>query len=395
MAAHRVPPGSPSSLREANRARILDTIKQLGAMTQVELADATGLSPATVSIIVNELAAGGMLTTAQITRSGRRATQVTMSRGLGLVAGVHFSTRLLRLVLCDPVGTVVAAQRMPLPTDHRSDTSMDQAAELLQDMLTDVGATRDELQGVGVGICAPYDPQTDMLSVPGLLRGWDEVRIAESMSRRMGTPVVADNDANLAMLAESRFGIARGVSSAVFVAISHGIGAGIMTHGQILRGHAGLAGEIGHIRVVENGQLCRCGNRGCLEMVVNAAAIAAALRGAIGSVTLRDVIAMARQGDIGATRVIADAAQHIGFAIAALSNIVSPEVTVIGGELAAAGGILTVPLEAAIERHSLHNPLSPPRVHISELGTDASARGAAAYAIDSVFQAGVASQATA
>lgn len=395
MAAHRVPPGSPSSLREANRARILDTIKQLGAMTQVELADATGLSPATVSIIVNELAAGGMLTTAQITRSGRRATQVTMSRGLGLVAGVHFSTRLLRLVLCDPVGTVVAAKRMPLPTDHRSDTSMDQAAELLQDMLTDVGATRDELQGVGVGICAPYDPQTDMLSVPGLLRGWDEVRIAESMSRRMGTPVVADNDANLAMLAESRFGIARGVSSAVFVAISHGIGAGIMTHGQILRGHAGLAGEIGHVRVVENGQLCRCGNRGCLEMVVNAAAIAAALRGAIGSVTLRDVIAMARQGDIGATRVIADAAQHIGFAIAALSNIVSPEVTVIGGELAAAGGILTVPLEAAIERHSLHNPLSPPRVHISELGTDASARGAAAYAIDSVFQAGVASQATA
>ena len=72
-----------------------------------------------------------------------------------------------------------------------------------------------------------------------------------------------------------------------------------------------------------------------------------------------------------------------------------PEITVIGGELAAAGGILTVPLEAAIERHSLHNPLTPPRVHISELGTDAPALGAAAYAIDTVFQAGVANQATA
>ncbi|MCW5954022.1 MAG: ROK family transcriptional regulator, partial [Propionibacteriaceae bacterium] len=198
MAIPRVPPGSPSSLREANRARILDTIKQLGAMTQVELADATGLSPATVSIIVNELAAAGLLTTAQVTRSGRRATQVAMSRGLGLVAGVHFSSRALRLVLCDPLGSVVAAQRMPLPTDHRADTSLDQAAELLHDMLVDVDAERDELQGVGVGICAPYDPATDMLSVPGLLRGWDEVRIVESLSRRLGAPVVADNDANLA-----------------------------------------------------------------------------------------------------------------------------------------------------------------------------------------------------
>lgn len=364
-------------------------------MTQVELADATGLSPATISIIVNELVAAGMLSTAQTTRSGRRATQVALSRGLGPVAGIHFSSRSLRLVLCDPDGTVIAAQRMPLPTDHRSDTGLDQAAELLQDLLTEVGAGRDELQGAGVGICAPYDPETDMLSVPGLMRGWDEVPIAESLGRRLGVPVVADNDANLAMLAESRFGIAKGRSSAVFVTISHGIGAGILTHGQILRGHAGLAGEIGHMRVVENGQLCRCGNRGCLEMVVNATAIAGALRNTVGAVTLRDIIAMARQGDIGATRVIADAAQHIGFAIAALSNVVSPEITVIGGELAAAGGILTVPLEAAIERHSLHNPLTPPRVHISELGTDAPALGAAAYAIDTVFQAGVANQATA
>lgn len=395
MAVQRVPSGSPSSLREANRARILDTIKQLGAMTQVELADATGLSPATVSIIVNELAVAGLLTTAQVTRSGRRATQVAMSRGLGLVAGVHFSSRALRLVLCDPLGAVVAVKRMPLPSDHRADTTLDQAAELLHDMLADVETDRAGLQGVGVGICAPYDPATDMLSVPGLLRGWDEVRIAESLSRRLGSPVVADNDANLAMLAESRFGIAKSMSSAVFVIVSHGIGAGIMAHGQILRGHAGLAGEIGHIRVVENGQLCRCGNRGCLEMVVNATAIAGALRNTVGSVTLRDIIAMARQGDIGATRVIADAAQHIGFAIAALSNIVSPEITVIGGELAAAGGILTVPLEAALERHSLHNPLNPPRVHISELGTDAAALGAAAYAIDSVFQAAVANQASA
>jgi len=386
MAVSRVPPGSPGSLREANRVRIVDAIKQFGAMTQVEVADRTGLSPATVSIIVNELVATGVFTTEQVTRSGRRATQVTLSRQLGVVAGVHFSSRALRLVLCDAVGTVITQQRMPLAADHRSDTGLDRAAELILDMLDSLGTTRDELHGVGLGICAPYDASTDTLSVPGLMRGWDEVRIAESLSRRLDQPVLVDNDANLAMLAESRFGAARGKSSAVFVHIGHGIGAGILSQGAILRGHAGLAGEIGHIQVVPNGALCRCGNRGCLEMVVNSTAIAANLRQTVGPIALRDVILMARQGDLGATRVIADAAEQIGFALAALTNVLDPETIVVGGELALAGGILTLPLEASLSRHSLHSALTPPRVQLSEFGTEAAVLGAATYAIDSLLQ---------
>ena len=378
-----VPSGSQTSLREANRARILDTINRLGAMTQVELAELTGLSPATVSIIVSELVAAGIVTTSQVTRSGRRATQVAISRSLGLVAGILFSSRSLRLVLCDPDGTVVAEQRMPLPPDHRSDIGMDRAAQLVADMLESSGVTGDQLRGAGLGICAPYNPKTDMLPVPGLMRGWDEVRIAESMARRLGVPVVADNDVNLAMLAEARYGAARGASSAVFVSLGHGIGAGVMANGAILRGNEGLAGEIGHIQVVENGGLCRCGNRGCLEVVVNSSTLASSVRNVLGAVALRDIIAMARHGDIGCTRVIADAAQHIGLALSALCNVLNPEIIVIGGELAAAGGMLTAPLEAAIERHALHNPLSPPRVALTELEDRASVLGAATLAIDS------------
>jgi len=383
MSTSRLTPGSQSSLREANRARILDTIRQLGAMTQVELAEITGLSPATVSIIVSELASAGIVMTSQVTRSGRRATQVAISPRLGLVAGIHFSSRSLRLVLSDPAGTVVAEQRMPLPQDHRSDIGLDRAAQLVADMLESSGTPRDHLRAAGLGICAPYDPKTDLLPVPGLMRGWDEVRIAESMSRRLGVPVAVDNDANLAMLAEARYGVARGAASGVFVSLGHGIGAGVMANGAILRGHAGLAGEIGHIQVVENGAVCRCGNRGCLEVVVNSATLAASVRNVLGAVALRDIIAMARHGDIGCTRVIADAAQYIGLALSALCNVLNPEVIVVGGELAGAGGILTAPLEAAIERHALHNPLAPPRVELSELGNDASVLGAAALAIDS------------
>ncbi|MDR1853143.1 MAG: ROK family transcriptional regulator [Propionibacteriaceae bacterium] len=384
MPINRVPPGSQSSLREANRARIVDSIKRLGAMTQVELSDLTGLSPATVSIIVNELVASGIVTTSHVTRSGRRALQVELSRGLGLVAGLHFSTRTLRVTLGDASGNVVSQQRLPLPADHRHDTDLDRAAQLLADMQESIGGRSEELLGAGLAICAPYNAESDSLSVPGLLRGWDEVSICEALSKRIGKPVVADNDSNLAMLAEARFGKAKDVGSAVYVSIGHGIGAGLCLNGEIVRGAKGTAGEIGHIKVVENGELCKCGNRGCLETVVSADALAGQLRDAIGAVQLRDVISMAKAGDLGASRVIADAAGYTGRALSALCNVFDPEIIIIGGELASAGGIFTAPLEAALERYTLHNPLHPPRVEVTELDEFIACKGAMSYAVESV-----------
>jgi predicted NBD/HSP70 family sugar kinase len=384
MVVSRVPPGSQSSLREANRTRLLDVIKRQGAMTQVELASITGLSAATVSTIVSELADSGIVATHQVTRSGRRATQVGLSRELGLVAGLHFSARQLRLVLSDPVGQVVADRRMPLPPDHRADAGLDRAAELIADLLEELDAPQEELVGAGLALCAPYNQATDLIAVPGLLRGWDEVPIGASLSRRLGKPVVVDNDGNLAMLGEARFGVARGVTSAVFVSIGQGIGSGILADGEILRGHSGAAGEIGHIRVVDNGPVCKCGNRGCLEAVVGSAGIARSVRGALGNVTLRDVIALARQGDLACCRAIADAASYVSVALAALCNVVDPELTIVGGELAQAGGLFLSPLQVGLERNSLHNPLTPLRLEASELGGDAAVLGAVAHALDAI-----------
>jgi predicted NBD/HSP70 family sugar kinase len=384
MQVSRVPPGSQSSLREANRSRLLGVVKREGAMTQVELATATGLSPATVSTIIAELVAGGVVDTAQVTRSGRRAIKVTLSRGLGLVAGLHFSSRHMRLVLCDPLGTVVAERHMPLAADHRADTDMDRAAQLISDLLDELGAANDELLGAGLGICAPYNPKTDMIAVPGLLRGWDEVAIGESMGRRLGKPVVADNDANLAMLGEAAYGGAKGARSAVCVLVGQGVGAGILTDGKLLRGTTGAAGEIGHVRVVENGPICKCGNRGCLESVASSQAIAQSVRPALGNVTTRDVIALAHQGDIGCCRVIGDAANHVAVALAALCNLVDPELVIVGGELADAGAVFLAPLQAAVERNVLHHPLTPLRLQAAALGDDAAVMGAVAWALDSI-----------
>ncbi len=129
-------------MREANRARIVDSLKRHGHLTQVELAGSTGLSPATVSNIVKELSASGVLNTSTTSRSGRRAVEVTLARRLGLVAGLHFSSRHLRIAISDVGRTVVAENHVPLALEHRHDRELDRASLLLGDMVESVNAAR-------------------------------------------------------------------------------------------------------------------------------------------------------------------------------------------------------------------------------------------------------------
>jgi predicted NBD/HSP70 family sugar kinase len=380
----RATPGSQASLRESNRARLVDAVKHHGGLTQVELAGATGLSPASVSNIVRELVTAGVLATTTTTRSGRRASYVTLARTVGLVAGVHFGIRHLQVAIADATGLILADQRMPLGSDHRADAGLDRLALLLADMVDSLDAGLDELLSVGLGVPAPFDTITGQVSSPAMLRGWGGVDIARVMSRRIATPVFVDNDANLGALAELRSGAARGASQAVYVAVSHRIGAGLVINGEVFRGAIGTAGEIGHVTIDENGPICRCGNRGCLETFAGAQHLLEMLRGSHGALTLRDVIRLALDDDAGCRRVIGDAGRHIGVALANLCNLLNPSCVVIGGELASAGDVLLGPLRDAVSRCALPTTAEAVEIVPSQLLGEAEIRGAIALAIDHV-----------
>ena len=212
--------GSQSSLREANRALIVETVHRHGGLTQVELAGSTGLSAATVSTIVKELLAAGVVDTRNTTRSGRRAQMVTIAHRVGLAVGIHIGPRHLRIALGDVMNEVVAEQTLPLPHEHRVDTSLDRAALLVADLLERVGSTLDEVVGIGVGLPAPVDSATGMVSVRGIMRGWDEIHVGHVLSKRLGCPVFVDNDANLGALAESTHGASRSYRDSVYVRAS-------------------------------------------------------------------------------------------------------------------------------------------------------------------------------
>jgi Transcriptional regulator/sugar kinase len=384
VADQRRTPGSQTSLREANRGRIVDAVKKHGGLSQVELAGLTGLSPATVSNIVKELSSAGVLHTAPGTRSGRRAQHVTLAHALGLVVGVHFSTRHMRIALADVAHTVVAENHMPLAKDHRADNELDRVMLMLADMLDSVDGEMSDVLAVGIALPAPYDRITGTVARTGFMRGWDGVVVADVMERRLKHPVYVDNAANLAALGELRMGAARGKENAVYVDVGDTISAGLILGGRLYTGHSGVAGELGHTVIREDGPLCQCGNRGCLEAIAGGPAILEPLRSARSGLKLQDVIIHAMTGDSACIRAIAKAGEAIGVATANLCNLFDPERIVVGGELARSGELLLGPLRREVERAIVAGPEAVPDIVQSQLGARAATMGAIAYAVDRV-----------
>ena len=290
----------------------------------------------------------------------------------------------MRIALADVAHTVVAEHHLPLAKDHRADNELDRTALLIADMLDTLQASMSEVLAVGIALPAPVDRATGTTARSGILRGWDGIPVAEVMQRRLKRSVFVDNAANLAALAELRMGASRGKHNSIYIDIGDGIGAGLIINGRIFRGHNGSAGEFGHTTIVENGPLCRCGNRGCLEAIAGGYAILEGLKSTHGNLKLNDVVTKAMSGDPGAIRAIADAGKHIGIAAANLSNLVDPERLVVGGELSRAGEILLGPIRHAMERSVIVDQLLMPDVVQGQLGVRAATLGAVAYAIDQV-----------
>jgi predicted NBD/HSP70 family sugar kinase len=223
-----------------------------------------------------------------------------------------------------------------------------------------------------------------MISTPGLLRGWEGVDVAASLTERIGRPVYVDSEANLGGLAEAREGSGRAASSSVFIRVGHTISAGLIVGGDLFRGVNGKAGQIGHVTIDENGPICRCSNRGCLETYAGGPALLSLFPPNAGMQRISDLLQAAEDGEGSSRRVIADAGRHIGIAAASLCNLFDPELIVVGGELAQAGEILMAPMRHSLERTALASAGGLPEIVGASFGEWAETRGAIAIALDHV-----------
>jgi predicted NBD/HSP70 family sugar kinase len=366
-------PGSTASLRPANQRRVVDVLRD-GAqqtVTQAELARVTGLASGTISNIVRQLSAAGLIETEP--GSGRRGTVVRLSRSAGLVVGIDVGHSHLSVAVADLFGQLLVETRQRLAHDHRYEEGLRLASSLLDEALAEAGHTWAEVRTVGMGLPAPISD--DVVRSSAILPGWVGVNARGVAQELFQRPVHIDNDANLGALAEHRTGAARGQDQAVYVKVSSGVGAGLIVDGQILHGARGTAGEIGHLTLDDQGPVCRCGSRGCLEAYAATGSIAEMMGAQLPGATIDDVFASARSGNVAASRLLEDAGIHLGWGLAAVVNLLNPGVVVVGGDLARAGEPLLDSIRLGLRRHVLADAAATPVV-LSQLGDRASMLGA-------------------
>lgn len=377
-------PGSTSSLRTANQQRVLDVLRvghghgrgdggTVGAYTQAELARVTGLAPATVSNIVRELVGARLVQTEP--GSGRRGSAVRLARSAGLVAGVDFGHSHVAVAVGDLTGSVLAEERRPLDTGHQYHEGIDLARRLLAEMTGELG----EVRRIGLGLPAPVT--NGVVRATAILPGWEGVAAEAAAEEAFGAPVHVENDANLGALAEHRRGVGRGHDTSVFVKISSGVGAGIIIDNQLFHGSTGSAGEIGHLTLDDQGPLCRCGSRGCLEAYTSVGNVQAMMADQLPGAGFDDIVEAARTGNVSAQRTLEDAGLHLGWGLASIVNLINPAVVVVGGDMARAGDLLLESARIGMRRHALDTVAATPLV-ASTLGERASLVGAVLLAAE-------------
>ena len=379
--ASRPAPGSTASLRTANQRRVVDLILARGRVTQAEIARETGLASGTVSSIVRELAAAAILTT--VPGAGRRGTSVELGRGAGLVAAFDFGHSHVAVAVGDVAGRVLAEYTEPLPPSYDDTLGLGQATALLDELLAGLHATRAEVRNVGMGLPCPIADGVVMSSA--IMPAWVGLNARDLTESRLGIGVQLDNDANLGALGEYRRGAGRGHANVVFVKVSSGVGAGLILDHKVFRGTHGTAGEVGHLTLDEQGPLCRCGSRGCLEAYAATGPaltmMAEQLAGNEQPLQIDAVITAAQQGNVAARRVFEDAGLHLGWGLATITNLLNPGVIVVGGDMSHAGDLLLDSARVGLRRHALAGAASVP-IHVAALGDRASLVGALMLAID-------------
>lgn len=379
-----------NTIRNINRQIVLNYVREREPISRAEIARETALQRSTISTIVDELQAEGLVEEigAGVSTGGRRPTLLRL-RAVGAVAiGVDITPSVTTIATSDLAGRVLEQEQFATTGNY---------PKMIERVVDCVRAlarkSQGRIEGIGVSVPGLVDPETGKVIYVPYFK-WRELDIAQKISAATGLSVTIDNDANAAALAELWFGRPEVMETRDFimVLVAEGVGTGIIFDGQIYRGERGAAGEFGHMIIGEGGPVaCSCGNYDCWEAFSSErAAIARYHRlngkgdGEQSRVCLRQLVECALSGEEAARAALSETAHYLGIGISNLIVGLSPEAVVVGGAIARAWPLIIEALREPVEK-SIRRGLPSALIAPSTLGDQPTLMGALCLVLANKF----------
>jgi predicted NBD/HSP70 family sugar kinase len=371
----------PSVVRQIHASRIFHTVRLNPYLSQREIAAKAGADKSTVSAIIRDFESMGLIerTRQSPDRPGRPGERIALSARSGLLIGVHPRPSEIRIVAAgldgNPIGTLA------LPMTKAPEELAKQASLGIDRLIAQIGRERRDILGVGVSISGVVTLDGHLAQSPNL--GWSDVPLRSLLRETIKLPLYVGNNSNSAAIAEQMFGHGAKSVDFLYVESGSGVGGGLILDGVLYRGAVGYAGEIGHMKVVPNGRMCRCGGRGCLSGYVADHAVLNHIRQMgmpVGSPA--QILDLAAAGDLEILDVIAEAGGLLGLALANLVNLFNPPLIVIGGGLARFSPYMMGSVKRSLKANALPAVLSECAIEISSVSLEAIPRGGIALALE-------------
>lgn len=379
-------------MKSVNRTIILNKIRTDGPISRAQIAKDTKLTPPTVSSNVKTLLEEGIIEESELgeSRGGRKPTMLLIRHTAFYIIGVDIGPENINCIVADLAGTIYTRTSSRLVLPLTNETFLTQLTTCIRQVILQTTVPKEDVIGIGVAMHGVVDIETGTSLVAPNLR-LRNIPIKSTLEDEFRLDVKVENDARVMALGEAWFGEHEQVGSMLAVNIGRGVGAGILVDGKLFHGAENIAGEIGHMTIDIHGDICECGNRGCLQTFATGSAIAKRANEEMRNrmeylpFTAEKVYELACAGDELSKKVLADTGNFIGIGLTNLIHMLNPSKIIIGGGVMKSEQFIHPAILTAIERHALTPGAKRTDVEVSKLGEDATILGAIALILVTIF----------
>ncbi len=380
-------------MKSVNKSIILNKIRTDAPISRAQIAKETKLTPPTVSSNVKELIEQGIVIESKLGESqgGRKPTMLLINQKAFYVIGVDAGPEKIDCILVDLAGSIIQRSSSRLTAPITNEQYLTILKDCIHTCMQSTPVIMDNMIGIGVAMHGVVEVETG-ISLFAPILGLTNIPIKEELEKEFMLSVKVENDARAMALGESWFGDQGEVDSMLAVNIGHGVGAGLVIDGKLYHGAQDIAGEVGHMTIDLHGEVCECGNQGCLQTFITGPAIVRRARSIsslenneIQQITGEKIYELASSGHEKFAKLFKETGEIIGIGLTNLIHIINPEKIVLGGGVTKSGSLILPEIVKTIEERALTPQAKQTKIVITTLGDDATLMGAVSLLLVDIF----------